>query len=235
MPAARSIRQGRQLAVRILVGAAALAAVLVALRHLPGQSSRVADAIAGLGSVAAIALPAVYVPWMVLGIPTAPLALAAGFTLGPLAGGLVAGGGCTAGALAAFLVARWLAHGPVERLAARYPAIAPVRKAIHDRGFRLILLLRLAPVMPVPFLNHVLGVTSVSPGTYALATLLGTMPSAFLAASVGALLRGAAERVDVSALRLEGGSLAAALLASAALGALAVRVLARELSKESSY
>jgi uncharacterized membrane protein YdjX (TVP38/TMEM64 family) len=166
---------------------------------------------------------------MVLGIPTSPLALAAGFALGPIAGGLVAGGGCTAGACAAFLVGRSIARGPVERLAARYPMAARIRAAIRARGFHFIVLLRLAPVMPVPFLNHILGISSVPLATYGVATLLGTLPSAFVAASLGALLRSAGERLDASALKLDGAALAAALVASAALGALAVRLLAREL------
>jgi uncharacterized membrane protein YdjX (TVP38/TMEM64 family) len=167
---------------------------------------------------------------MLLGIPTAPLALAAGFALGPFAGGLVAVAGCTTGACAAFLVARGIGHGAVERLSARTPAVAPVRRAVRARGFRIVMLLRLAPVMPVPFLNHVLGVTSVSLGKFFLATLLGTMPSAFLAASAGALFRSAGARVDEEVLRLHGAALAAVLLASAAAGALALRVLAHELA-----
>ena len=87
-----------------------------------------------------------------------------------------------------------------------------------------------APVMPVPFLNHVLGVTSVPVGKYFLATLLGTLPSAFVAASVGALARSAGTHLGAEALKVDGAAVAAGRVASVGLGALAVRILSRERS-----
>jgi uncharacterized membrane protein YdjX (TVP38/TMEM64 family) len=223
IPGALALRAGA------LAGLVA-AAVLVA-RWLPEPAARLAELGGGLGPAAAAALPALYLPWMVLGIPTAPLALAAGFALGPLAGGLVALLGCTGGACAAFLAARRFGHRVVERLAARFPAVPALRRAVKARGFRLVLLLRLAPVMPVPFLNHVLGLTSVALRPFALATLLGTAPSAFVAASAGSVLRDAGARMGAAAARLDGAALVAAAALSLALGGLALRTLARELSR----
>ena len=221
----------RALALRAGALTGLVAAAILAARSLPEPTARLADLAGGLGPAAAAALPALYLPWMVLGIPTAPLALAAGFALGPLAGGLVALLGCTGGACAAFLAARGFGHRAVERLAARFPAVPAVRRAVRARGFRIVLLLRLAPVMPVPFLNHVLGLTSLPLGPYALATLLGTAPGAFVAASAGAVLRAAGAEVGVAALPLDGAALAAAAAASLVLGGLALRTLARELSR----
>ena len=221
----------RALALRAGALTGLVAAAILAARSLPEPTARLADLAGGLGPAAAAALPALYLPWMVLGIPTAPLALAAGFALGPLAGGAVALLGCTGGACAAFLAARGFGHRAVERLAARFPAVPAVRRAVRARGFRIVLLLRLAPVMPVPFLNHVLGLTSLPLGPYALATLLGTAPGAFVAASAGAVLRAAGAEVGVAALPLDGAALAAAAAASLVLGGLALRTLARELSR----
>jgi uncharacterized membrane protein YdjX (TVP38/TMEM64 family) len=224
-------RLGPRAALHALAAAAVLTIAALALRHLPGRAHALAVALAGLGPTAALALVAIYVPWMVFGLPTAPLGLAAGFALGPLAGALVADAGCTLGACTAFLVARGVARGAVERLAARVPVVAPVRRAVRVHGFRVIVLLRLAPLLPVPFMNHLLGLTSVPLRTYLLATLAGTVPSALTAASVGALVRSAGARIDEHTLHLTGAALLAAVLASLALGALAVRLLARELAR----
>ncbi len=142
-------------ALRALAAAAAIGGAVVAMRHVPLRAQQLADALGALGPIAAAILPAIYVPWMLLGIPTAPLALAAGFALGPVAGGLVAVVGCTTGACAAFVFARGIGRGAVARLSARVPAVVLVQRAVRSHGFRVVMLLRLAPVMPVPFLNRI--------------------------------------------------------------------------------
>ena len=227
LPAAPGVE--RRTIVRALVAVALVAGAVAAVRRAPGGAKELADAATALGPLAVAAFPAIYVPWMVLGIPIAPLSLAAGFALGPIVGWLVALAGCALGSCAAFLVGRGIAHHAVERLAARVPAIAPVRRAVGSHGFRVVLLLRLAPVMPIPFLNHVLGATPLALRSFLLATLLGSAPNALVFASVGDLLRNAGRGTELSAVRLDGAALVAALLASAALGWLALRILAREL------
>jgi uncharacterized membrane protein YdjX (TVP38/TMEM64 family) len=226
-----SVAPERRALVRGAAAALALVAVLLALGRVPGlvRAQALADVAARLGPAAALAIPLAYVPWMVLGIPTAPLGVVAGFVLGTVGGGTAATMGCTLGSCGAFLLARGVGRPLVERLAARAPRFDAVRRAVAARGFRLVLLLRLAPVLPLPLLSHTLGLTPVRLRDFVAASLLGVSPSAFAYAAAGAFLRRSGAQPDPSALRLDGAALAAAIAVSLLLGAAAARTLAAEL------
>ncbi len=225
----------RRTALRLAVGIGALAAAAIFLRQISVPSAEgVVGAVRALGPLAPAALVLLYVPWLLVGLPTQPLTLAAGFAFGVAGGGIVGVAGLTCGSSVALLAARGIARPTVERLCARVPAFAPLRGAVAAHGFRVVLLLRLAPVMPVPFLSHLLGLTPVRLAHFVPATVLGTMPSTTAIAAVGALLRSTGARPDVAALRVEGVALAAALLASGLLAVAATRVLAREIESQKS-
>ncbi len=225
----------RSTALRIALGLVALAAAAVLLRRLSVPSAEgVVAAVRALGPLAPAVLVLLYVPWLLVGLPTQPLTLAAGFAFGVAGGGLVGVAGLACGSSVALLAARGIARPAVERICARVPAFAPLRAAVAVHGFRVVLLLRLAPVMPVPFLSHLLGLTRVSLAQFVPATLLGTLPTTVAIAAVGALLRSTGARPDVAALRVEGAALAAALLASGLLALAATRILAREMESHRS-
>jgi uncharacterized membrane protein YdjX (TVP38/TMEM64 family) len=84
------------------------------------------------------------------------------------------------GAQAAFLVSRLLLAGSVERWVARRPRLAAVHRAIGQKSFQLVFLLRLTPLVPFNGLNYLLGVTPIRFGHYALATFLGMLPGTTL-------------------------------------------------------
>ena len=67
------------------------------------------------------------------------------------------------------------------------PRFAAVYRALSDDGFRIILLLRLSPVVPFSLLNYALGMTRVQTRHYIWATIIGILPGTFLYVYLGTL------------------------------------------------
>lgn len=135
------------------------------------------------------------------------LALAAGPLFGPVAGTLLVGLACTAGATASFLVARHLARPAAQ---ARFGArIEPLEDFLVQHGRWTLLALRLVPLVPFPVLNPALGLTKMPLRDFVWPSLigltLGTIPYVWLGLSAQRL--GSATPADVIPL-----ALAAALL-----------------------
>jgi uncharacterized membrane protein YdjX (TVP38/TMEM64 family) len=84
--------------------------------------------------------------------------------------------GATFGAVLAFLAGRYLVRQHVERYVLRYPRLAAIDRAVEREGFRLVLLLRLSPVVAYVLLNYVLGVSRVRFRDY-LAGSIGMLPT----------------------------------------------------------
>src|SRR6185312_3461449 len=98
--------------------------------------------------------------------------------------GLVAGGvfdfwwglvwattGSVLGAIAGFLIARYVNSGMIDLES--LPKLGPVLQRAEAGGWRAVTMLRLIPVIPHSFSNYALGLTRLSLGGYALGSLLG--------------------------------------------------------------
>eukprot|EP00741_Cyanophora_paradoxa_P004305 tig00000792_g4179.t1 len=126
----------------------------------------------------------------VLLVPGSLLCFGAGFVFGAgwgLAAVLV---GEVAGAVLAFLIGRHFLAARVDKLAGAMPKLAAVQRAIARRGRRLVLLLRLSPLLPFGIINYVLSATPVRLFDYAWATAAGALPSTFLFVYAGSLADG---------------------------------------------
>jgi uncharacterized membrane protein YdjX (TVP38/TMEM64 family) len=64
---------------------------------------------------------------------------------------------------------------------------------VGREGFKIVLLLRLSPVFPFNFLNYALGLTRVSFGHYALASLIGMIPAGLMYVYFGSAARSLAD------------------------------------------
>jgi uncharacterized membrane protein YdjX (TVP38/TMEM64 family) len=126
-------------------------------------------------------------------LPGSVLTMGAGFLFGLAVGMLSAWTGACIGACAAFLTGRTLARDWVARKVAGNHRFLAVDQAVGSEGFKIVLLLRLSPVFPFNFLNYALGLTKVSFGSYALATVIGMIPGAFLYVYIGSAARSLAE------------------------------------------
>ncbi len=170
--------------VKFGVGLVIISGVLVlaefsGLRDFVTSGDLVAT-IAEAGPLAPIIFMVVYALASILFIPGTPLTLIGGALFGPLLGTVYVVLGATAGALGAFLLARYfggslISSGTgqvVERLRA-------YDQRLTDNGFLTVFVLRLIPLFPFNGLNFGLGLTRVNLWVYVLATFVGIVPGTF--------------------------------------------------------
>ena len=120
------------------------------------------------------------------------LVFANAFGLGPgvLLGSLSVFFGASSGAIVSFLLGRYLLRMPVQRLTKKYAILEALDVAIAQKGFRIMALLRLSPIIPFNAINYISGITAISFRSYCLsliAILPGTALYVFLGASAGSL------------------------------------------------
>ena len=134
-----------------------------------------------------MAFVAAYAVAAVALIPGSVLTLAGGALFGLLRGTLYVFAGATIGACAAFLIARYLARGAVERRLANHPRFAAIDRAVAREGRKIVFLLRLSPLFPFSLLNYALGLTRVRFADFAVASL-GMLPGTVLYVYYGKVL-----------------------------------------------
>jgi uncharacterized membrane protein YdjX (TVP38/TMEM64 family) len=142
-----------------------------------------------------------YIPAAVLLVPASVMTLGAGFVFGVAKGTAIVSLGSTAGAAAAFIVARTVGHDWVVGRTAASPALGAVARAVENEAFKVVLLTRLSPLFPFNLLNYAFGLSSVPFRTYLLASWIGMLPGTIMyiylgagAQNVAALLSGELRR-----------------------------------------
>lgn len=145
------------------------------------------------GAVVVILFLVAYVVACVAFLPASILTLAAGFAYGPLWGLALASPASVAGATLAFLLGRTLLHGWASRMTRDSPRVEAIRRAAEREGFKIVLLLRLSPLVPFNALNYALSLSHVRLGTYVAASAIGMLPATALYAYLGSLAPTAAE------------------------------------------
>ena len=124
---------------------------------------------------------AVHIAASLLFIPRTLLAIVAGLLFGMGWGIVWAESGSVAGAMAGFLVARYINSGLIN-----LGRLGPVVGRVERGGWRTVAMLRLIPVMPHSLANYALGLTRVSLGAYTLGSLLGQLPMTIAYVDLGA-------------------------------------------------
>jgi uncharacterized membrane protein YdjX (TVP38/TMEM64 family) len=184
---------GWTLAIVVIV-----AALMLAGRQVAGFVPAFVAWVDGLGWWGPAIFIVGYVVATVAMVPGTVLTLAAGAVFGIGWGFVWVLTGATLGAIAAFLVSRYVARGMVERKLAdeRFEA---VDRAVGEHGFKIVALLRLSPAFPFNALNYGLGLTRVRLRDYALACLAmapGTLLYVYYGAVAGDIAGAAAGEVE---------------------------------------
>lgn len=142
---------------------------------------------------------AVYFIATIFWVPGSILTLGAGFVfssaLNSLGWGVLLGTaavwvGASAGATAAFVLGRYLFRDSVGHLSEKYAIFQALDNALKDNGLKIMVLLRLSPIIPFNALNYIAGVTAVQFWHYVIACIAmlpGTIVYVFLGASAGSL------------------------------------------------
>jgi len=170
---------------RIAAGIAGVVALIVLGRVAGGYIPAAAGWVDRLGPWGPIAFIVLYAAAVVAFVPAALLTLAAGAIFGLARGVVYVFVAATLGSALAFLVARYVARGAVERRLAGN-RFAAIDRAIAAEGRKVVFLLRLSPVFPFTLLNYVLGLTRVGFGDYMLGAF-GMIPGTILYVYYGTL------------------------------------------------
>lgn len=142
--------------------------------------------IEGLGVVGGIAFIGIYIAATIAFLPGSILTLGAGVVFGVVLGSVYVFIGATLGAIAAFLVGRYLARGWISQKIEGNPKFGAIDKAVAREGLKIVLLTRLSPIFPFNLLNYAFGITGVSLKDYALGSI-GMIPGTVMYVYIGSL------------------------------------------------
>jgi uncharacterized membrane protein YdjX (TVP38/TMEM64 family) len=104
----------------------------------------------------------------------------------------------TIAACISFFIGRTVLRGWASKITNEWPKWKAIDGAIAKQGFKVILLLRLSPLLPFALSNYLYGITSVDFASFFAATFLGFAPG-----TMGIVYAGSAGKAFFS----EGGSL----------------------------
>lgn len=155
-------------------------------------------------------------------LPISPLHVGIGFIFGPWAGGLIAWIAYAVGCVPPFLLAR------IPMLAERFRSMRRradvldgVFCAVESEPFKLIVCLRLSPMLPSTLNSYLLGLTNVKLSAYFLASLVGSAPNVCAYVYIGTMLESLA---DIAAGRVKRSPLSWALLLTGGVATVAMLV-----------
>lgn len=192
---ARSSNEKKPLNLKKLaVMAAFVAALLLVWTFVPVREQILAFAawMAGLGAIGLAVYLVLYVAVTLSIGPAWAFSVAAGVAFGLMGIFLVLPSSLTA-ALAAFLLAR---HGLRRRVAphiAERKRLDALDRAAGEHGVKVVVLLRLSPLLPFGVKSYLFGASRVRLRDYMIGTALGILPASTLYVSFGAAGRVAAE------------------------------------------
>lgn len=127
----------------------------------------------GLMTLAVVASP----------IPSAPIAIAAGAAYGHYLGTVYIVAGAFTGAMVAFSLSRWLGHSTIRKWFGN--AIDKGLLGSQNALTATVFLSRILPFVSFDMISYAAGLSTIYAWRFALATLLGVFPTAFLMAHLG--------------------------------------------------
>lgn len=151
----------------------------------PHSVADVRDDLLPFGDAAPLVAVLLQAVGVVILIPGFLLVLATGFLFG-LDGIWISLLGQTLGSVFAHLVARHVGRDPLEALLGQ--RLLAIERALEHHAFRTLVLLRLATILPGPFLAYAPGLVRVPLRVVALATALGVVPFVVVLSIAGATL-----------------------------------------------
>ena len=141
--------------------------------------------VADQGIFAVLLFMAIYAAATALSLPGgAILTITGGFLFGVWLGTACVVVGATVGAIIIFLIAKTSVGDALRAKAG--PALRRMEAGFRENALSYLLVLRLIPLFPFWLVNIVPAFLGVPLRTYAVATLIGIIPGAFVYASVGA-------------------------------------------------
>lgn len=200
----------------LLAGAAIVLVLAAAMLPVRERTAELLAWVARRGALSGVILCLAWIPAAVLLFPGTILTLGTGFLFGTVRALVVVSIGSTLGATAAFLVGRRLGRDWVRQRIGGHPRMRGIDGAIEREGLKVVLLLRLSPLIPYNALNYALSLTGVGLREFVIGSWLGMLPGTVLYVTLGAGARSLAAALS------GGRERPAALLALGAAGIVAM-------------
>ncbi|WP_257267279.1 TVP38/TMEM64 family protein [Endozoicomonas sp. ONNA2] len=162
--------------IALLMFAAKESGVLSLLTDVEGLQAW----IAGFGPVGYVVFALLYIFSCIFMLPGSALTIVAGIAFGPVAGGLLALCSATLGAVAAFIVARFLLRNLILQKFGTNPMFKKIDDGVAHNGVSFLILTRLVPVFPFSLQNYAYGLTGINLATYSIVSLVTMAPGAFI-------------------------------------------------------
>jgi len=118
----------------------------------------------------------IYIIAAVAIVPAALLKVAAGGMFGSFVGVIVASIGSTLGATACFLIARYVASGPLVQRMKQHRRYRKLDRLTERHGAVIVAIVRLVPILPGNLVNYAFGLTRVPLGVFVLWSWLCMLP-----------------------------------------------------------
>lgn len=127
------------------------------------------------GALAGVVYLGIYMlkPFFLI-IPANIVAIAGGIVFGPVKGFILAMIGFFVSGTVAFYIARFLGRDFVESIVGK--RVLELDRNLEEKGFKILFLLRLPPVLPFDPLSYACGLTKIKYKDFILASLLGVVP-----------------------------------------------------------
>ena len=166
----------------------ALIALSIAASFLPLAEwiKAISEWVKTLGPFGILVFALFYAAATVLFVPGSLLTIAAGLIFGVFVGTLAAWSGAVLGASLAFLIGRYLARSKIEEQTKGNKKFRAIDEAIGKRGWKIIGLLRLSPLIPFNLSNYFYGITKVGFWPYLFSSAGGMLPGTLLYVYLGA-------------------------------------------------
>lgn len=163
-----------------------IAFILLPVMDWADEFNRSVEHLEEYGWWGVLAFTGIFVICTVLLMPGPLLSLAGGVVFGFAKGFVCVSFGSVLGAGAAFLIARYLARDRFRKLVEKRPKFIAMDRAVRDKGWKIVVLTRLSPVIPSNFQNYLYGITSIRFREFLGATYFGKLPAILMYLYLGA-------------------------------------------------
>jgi uncharacterized membrane protein YdjX (TVP38/TMEM64 family) len=168
-----------------LIVIAACAVVIARILPIGSGINLLRSSLAGWGTLGILLFGLLYILSTVLLIPGSALTALAGVIFGIWRGTLIVSLASTVGASLAFVLGRYAFRNSIERRLSAKPRFAAIDRAVTARGWVILALLRLSPIVPFNLSNYFFGLTGIGFWRYVIASWLCMLPGTLLYVYLG--------------------------------------------------
>ncbi len=122
----------------------------------------------------------IFIVVAVFSLPASMVTIVGGIAFGPILGAILALTGSTLGALAAFIVARYIARDFIVGKFGDNVVFKKVEEGVAKNGRDFLMITRLVPVFPYNIQNYAYGVTNINVVMYTVISFITMAPGAFI-------------------------------------------------------